>query len=657
MRSRLLRTPCLALTLIILFLTAEAPASEGISAPLRVDDSGKNRSTGVHEAVKQGIRVEMDVVPLKTAADPAPAVREGEYATVSLKLSDASTGAPVTAMTPKAWIDLRKEFKGDKKGPSTITCSDKVRSYLQGTLTFRPDIDLNSYYILTLNNDATIGVIDPIKGVAGYSQLYAMIPLSRPGEDWVYSRDGKSLFVTMPKAGQVAMIDTENFKVVKNLDAGSSPFRIALQPDGKYLWVGNNAEGTLSGVTVLEAASGKPAAWLQTGAGHHEIAFSDDSRNAFVSNRDSGTVTIIDIQTLKKIRDIKTGAQPVSIAFSNLSKSLYAAHEGDGTVAVIDGIKLEVAGRIPLEAGLRSLRFAPGERWGFVVNSRTRQLSVFDVSSNSIAYGGEVGNEPEQISFTSEFAYIRSKKTAEVTLIALANLGKGDKMTPLRISGGGIAPSESTIQSSLADNIVATPEGNAVLIASPADATIVYYMEGMGVPAGNFRTYGRVPRAVSIVNRQLRETAPGVYSAKIKVPASGRYDLVLLLDSPRIVQCFDFEAAPNPIVSKLKASRPVEIEVLNREFILNADAASKLQFRLKDPDTGQAIPGVSDITGLITTSPSGSWRQNYTAAPLADGIYQIDFKAPYKGIFKLYLTIPSLQVRVNQLRPIDLHVR
>ncbi len=651
------RATCAAAGLVGLFFFGIATAAETAATSAQKAVTGGKEKAGAREAVRQGIRMALDVTGIKSSGELQAEVLEGEYANVSLKLTDASTGAAVTALPPKVWIDLQKEFKGDKKGQPSITCSDKVRSYLQGTLSFRPDIDLNSYYILTLNNDATIGVIDPIKGVAGYSQLFAMISLTRPGEDWVYSRDEKTLFVTMPKADQIAAIDTESFKVIKNLDAGKSPFRIALQPDGKYLWAGNNAEGTLSGVTVLDAGNGKQVAWLPTGAGHHELAFSDDSNYAFVSNRDGGTVSVIDIQHLRKVKDIKTGSQPVSIAFSRLSKALYVAHEGDGTVAVIDGQKFDVTGRIPLEQGLKALRFAPGERWGFVVNAKNRQLSVFDASSGGIAYGGEVGDEPEQITFTSEFAYIRSHKTAEVTMIALANLGKGDKMTPLQISGGGIAPSESTIQPSLADNIVATPEGNAVLIASPADATIVYYMEGMGVPAGSFRTYGRVPRAVSIVNRQLRETAPGIYSAKIKVPASGRYDLVMLLDSPRLVQCFEFEAGVNPVMTKLKANRPLEIEFFDRNRTLKSNTPYKIRFRLKESTNGQPATGIRDVTGLATLSPMGSWRQRYTALALDDGTYEIEFKAPRKGLYSIYFSIPSQRVKANQLQRLDLHVR
>ena len=35
-------------------------------------------------------------------------------------------------------------------------------------------------------------------------------------------------------------VDTETFKVAANIDAGTEPTRIVMQPDGRYLWVGNN---------------------------------------------------------------------------------------------------------------------------------------------------------------------------------------------------------------------------------------------------------------------------------------------------------------------------------------------------------------------------------------------------------------------------------
>ena len=130
--------------------------------------------------------------------------------------------------------------------------------------------------------------------------------------------------------------------------------RIARQPDGRYLWVGNNArEATESGVTVIDIDKLTVAGFIPTGDGHHEIVFSDDSRTAFVSNRADGSVTVIDINRLKKIKDIETGPLPISMAYAGLSKALYVADGKTGEITVIDGQNFQKTARI--ETTIRNL--------------------------------------------------------------------------------------------------------------------------------------------------------------------------------------------------------------------------------------------------------------------------------------------------------------
>ena len=55
---------------------------------------------------------------------------------------------------------------------------------VDGRVGIRPMIDLNSYYVLALNRDSSISVVDPMVGMAGKTYLYAHIPLPKPGADW-----------------------------------------------------------------------------------------------------------------------------------------------------------------------------------------------------------------------------------------------------------------------------------------------------------------------------------------------------------------------------------------------------------------------------------------------------------------------------------------
>src|ERR1700682_6486886 len=212
----------------------------------------------------------------------------GTEATVRFRIIDTNGGKPLTNLRPVAWIDRRATGKTIE----AKDCREKVQSFLQPGFNKRPSIDLNTYFILALNNEPNISVIDPLSGFGG-SKLYTLIPLSSPGEDWVMSADKKRLYVSMPLINQIAAIDLLTWKLIANIDGGIKPTRVALQHDGRYLWVGNDATGEKDdGVTVIDTEVLKVVARIKTGAGHHEIAFTDDDSLAFVTNKQDGTLSV-----------------------------------------------------------------------------------------------------------------------------------------------------------------------------------------------------------------------------------------------------------------------------------------------------------------------------------------------------------------------------
>lgn len=60
---------------------------------------------------------------------------------------------------------------------------------------------------------------------------------------------------------------------------------------------------------------------------------------------------------------------------------------------------------------------------------------------------------------------------------------------------------------------------------------MIYYSEGMAAPMGDFQNYQRVPRAVMVVDRSLREEALGVYSTTER-PANALKDVGVLVFLP-----------------------------------------------------------------------------------------------------------------------------
>ena len=581
---------------------------------------------------EQGISIEFTVTP----------ARAGEEMTVKFKIRDTG-GAPLSSLRPVAWIDQRKT----KDPIDARVCREKVQAFLQPSFSSRPTADLNTYFILALNNEANISVIDPLSGFGG-SKLYTLIPLKSPGEDWVLTDDNKRLYVSMPQVNQIAVIDIPTWKVIANVDAGAMPTRVALQHDERYLWVGNDSDSA-SGVTVIDTATNKVTAQLKTGLGHHEIAFSNDDRLAFVTNKQTGTLSLIDIGKLAVVKDLEIGSQPAAIAFSPLSQTAYVANEGDGTIAAISATKHDVVARIPTAPGVRVISIPSAGHYGFAINSSKNAVYAFDLSSNRVVQTVPVGPGSDQLSFTKQFAYVRSSGSEFVTMIKMANIGKEANVT--KFPAGQRAPGESPSRSHAA-SIVPAPEEGAVLVANPADKMIYYYTEGMAAPMGSFQNYKRDPRALLVMDNSLRETSRGIYSTTTRLTNPGQYDVAFLLDSPRLITCFEIKVAPNPNAPK-KVESSYKIEPVVKEGVARVGERFNLRFKVVDVKDGAAKTELNDVSVLVFLAP-GIWQQRDIAKALDGGVYETSFVPPSEGVYYVYFQSPSLGLQYNQSTPLTI---
>ena len=152
----------------------------------------------------------------------------------------------------------------------------------------------------------------------------------------------RRLYVTQPDANAVAVIDTDAWQTIAQLDVGYRPTRVALQPDEAYLWIAiEKTAPERSGVVVVRLADLEIVARIRTGAGPHDIAFTPDSAFAFITNRDAASVTVIEIGGLDVVKQLDTAPEPVSTDVSALADAVYVAHT-DGTIATIDARAHEV---------------------------------------------------------------------------------------------------------------------------------------------------------------------------------------------------------------------------------------------------------------------------------------------------------------------------
>jgi DNA-binding beta-propeller fold protein YncE len=615
--------------LIVAAVAVAVCAAYADDAPLRAIQT--DRGTNVQLAIE-------------SAAKASAPLLEGEPARFTVKLNDATTGAMLGGVYPNVWMVRRPPAGND----DAKRCTAEVATLLTGSVSSPAALDLNIYYVLALNGDGSITVVDPRFGFGG-TQLLAMLQLDHPGYDWALAGDNRRLFVSVPESGRVAVVDTVHWKLVANIDAGAEPRRVVASPDGRQLWV-----ATRAGITVLRAADASVAARVPLGGEAGDIAVSDDGRYVVVTSRHDGKATLIDAHANTVLARIGAGTAPTSARFSPLSDMAYIAGE-DGVVTVIDPRRLKAIVTIQAQAGPTQVRIAPGGRFAFLPNPVRDVVQIIDTASNRVVQTAAISAGPFDVAFSDDLAYVRRLRSETVQMVPLAAIGKEGAPVPVIDFPAGEQPFGKVPRTTAAAGIAGAPGENAVVIANPSDKQVYYYKEGMAAPIGHFSNYGHSPQAVLVLDRSLRQTG-GAYSTTAVLPDAGVYDLAVFVDAPRVVSCFPVTIAENPALESTKRRVPVVIEQLTGDRVIAAGTPAHLAFRLRDPVTKAPRAGIPDAMVLIVQA-GGSWfnRQPLTAED--GGRYATEFVPPAAGVYYVYVGCPSLGLRTSNPQFLTLEAR
>jgi len=113
-----------------------------------------------------------------------------------------------------------------------------------------------------------------------------------------FSANGRYLIASCEFAGTVVKVDVESLTVLGTLDlpGHGMPQDVKLSPDGAVFYV---ADMQVNGVHLVDGDRLRVLGFLPTGKGAHGLYASRDSKVLYVSNREEGTVSVIDFATRK----------------------------------------------------------------------------------------------------------------------------------------------------------------------------------------------------------------------------------------------------------------------------------------------------------------------------------------------------------------------
>lgn len=148
----------------------------------------------------------------------------------------------------------------------------------------------------------------------------------------VFSQDEKTAYVTLQGDNELIAIDMATQSIVWKTPLGKTPAGLWITPKGMLL-VGIMGEDY---VQVVDPAKQTTVKKIITGKGAHAFRGRGDGKTVFVSNRDAGTISAIDMDTLTKTYDISTQSGPDCMDVSADMKTLWVTNRWARKVSVID---------------------------------------------------------------------------------------------------------------------------------------------------------------------------------------------------------------------------------------------------------------------------------------------------------------------------------
>lgn len=477
-------------------------------------------------------------------AEASPAASRptmGEELRLQVSVRRLADGQPLSSLPIGVWLDREVS----PMSGAVPVCRQRIAGFLGGGLLTRPLLDLTGYWVLTLDREGSVSVLDPTVSFAGRSSLYKAVQLGVQPFDWLKTPDDARLFVALPGRREVAMLDLQSLSLQARVALEGRPTRLGLQPDGRLLWAAlrgddprvpgaDQGQGAPSreGLAAIDAHDGRVLHRVALPAGHHELAFSEDSRLLYVTSRDSGRMTVVETASGRIRSEVELGGQPLSLLALPGRDAVWAVDGAQGIVHRFDGEGRQ-RDRIALDPGLGPARLSPDGRHVLLVNPVQHKLYVLDAASGEALSATTISGRPYDVMFSELYVYVRSLDSDQVALFAQAQLPNPQ----LQYIAAGTAPVSAMPELTVASTMTPNFERSGAFFVVPSERTIYHYMEGMNAPDSSLRAFGHTPLAVTVAQRGLREVGRGEYAATFRVPSSGRMVLALAADAPQIREC------------------------------------------------------------------------------------------------------------------------
>jgi YVTN family beta-propeller protein len=205
-------------------------------------------------------------------------------------------------------------------------------------------------------------------------------PTGKAPHEIAVSPDGKTAAVVAYGGKSIDLFDVATRASLKTIDLtpNEGPHGIVWLSDGKLVVTTERSKS----VAVVDPDAGKVIASIPTDQeSTHMVAVTSDGRMAYTANIRSGTVSVIDLNKARKIRDIAVGGEPEGIALSKEEQVLWVADLEGARVQAFDTESLEKIGEVATGPVPIRVAASPDGRWIVTSNLGDGSLTLIDAAT------------------------------------------------------------------------------------------------------------------------------------------------------------------------------------------------------------------------------------------------------------------------------------
>jgi DNA-binding beta-propeller fold protein YncE len=177
-----------------------------------------------------------------------------------------------------------------------------------------------------------------------------------------FTADGRRFLVSCEFSGVLLEVNTAAQRLVKVLrlpgSAMAMPQDVKLSTDGRVFYV---ADMMRNGLWVVDAKKFKVKRFIKTGKGAHGLYVTRDSKRLLITNRDEGSISVLDMRTRKLIAKwhIRGGGSPDMGGISADGKVFWVSGRYNGVVYAISTRTGRLLHKINVGAGPHGLCIYP----------------------------------------------------------------------------------------------------------------------------------------------------------------------------------------------------------------------------------------------------------------------------------------------------------